>query len=94
MATATWNGVTIAQSDEYELVDGNVYFPRSALREQYFTPSPTTSVCGWKGTANYFNLVVDGHTNRDAAWYYAEPKPAAANIRGHIAFWRGVTVTR
>lgn len=94
MAKATWNGVTIAESNDHELVEGNVYFPRSALHEQYFTPSPTTTVCGWKGTANYLNIVVDGQQNRDAAWYYADPKSAAANIRGHVAFWRGVTVTR
>ena len=94
MATASWNGVTIAESDTYEVVEGNVYFPRSSLREQCFAPSETTTVCGWKGTANYFDVVVDGQRNRDAAWYYAEPKPAAAQIRGHVAFWRGVTVTR
>lgn len=94
MAKATWNGVTIAESSDYEVVEGNVYFPRSALREQHFTPSETTSVCGRKGTASYFNVVVDGQQNRDAAWYYPEPKSAAANIRGHVAFWRGVTVTR
>ncbi|MBA3549421.1 MAG: DUF427 domain-containing protein [Nannocystis sp.] len=94
MATASWNGVTIAESGEYEVVEGNVYFPRSALREQYFAPSATTTVCGWKGTASYFDVVVDGQTNQGAAWYYADPKPAAANIRGHVAFWRGVTVTR
>ena len=94
MATASWNGVTIAESSEYEVVEGNVYFPRSALREQYFAPSATTSVCGWKGTANYFDVIIDGQKNPDAAWYYADPKPAAVNIRGYVAFWRGVTVTR
>lgn len=94
MATASWNGVTIAESEQYEVVEGNVYFPRSALREQYFAPSATTTVCGWKGTANYYDVVVDGQRNRDAAWYYAEPKDAAKQIRGHVAFWRGVTVTR
>jgi len=94
MAKATWNGVTIAESSDYEVVEGNVYFPRAALREQHFTPSETTSVCGWKGTARYFNVVVDGQQNRDAAWYYPEPNSAAANIRGYVAFWRGVTVTR
>ena len=94
MATASWNGVTIAESGEYEVVEGNVYFPRSALREQYFAPSATTSVCGWKGTASYFDVIVNGQKNRDAAWYYADPKPAVTNIRGYVAFWRGVTVTR
>lgn len=94
MATARWNGITIAESDTFEVVEGNVYFPREALRSENFRESATTSVCGWKGTANYFDVVVDGQVNRDAAWYYAAPKPAAANIRGFVAFWRGVTVTR
>jgi uncharacterized protein (DUF427 family) len=94
MARATWNGVTIAESDSYEVVEGNVYFPREALREAYFAPSETHTVCGWKGTASYFDVVVDGQRNADAAWYYPDPKPAAANIRGHVAFWRGVTVIR
>ncbi len=94
MAKATWNGETIAESDHIEVVEGNVYFPRSALKAEHFTASETTSVCGWKGTANYFDVVVGGQRNHDAAWYYADPKPAAANIRDHVAFWRGVTVTR
>ncbi len=94
MATASWNGQVIAESEKIEVVEGNVYFPRAALRSEYFTESATTTVCGWKGTANYFDVVVDGQVNRDAAWYYAAPKPAAENIRGHVAFWRGVTVTR
>ncbi len=94
MATASWNGQVIAESEKIEVVEGNVYFPRAALRSEYFTESETTTVCGWKGTANYFDVVVDGQVNRDAAWYYAAPKPAAENIRGHVAFWRGVTVTR
>ena len=94
MARATWNGVTIAQSDTFEVVEGNVYFPREALRAEHFAASEKTTVCGWKGTANYFDVVVDGQRNPDAAWYYADPKPAAQNIRGHVAFWRGVTVTR
>lgn len=94
MARASWNGVTIAESDSFEVVEGNVYFPRAALRAEHFAESDTTSVCGWKGLANYFHVVVDGQRNADAAWYYANPRPAAANIRGHVAFWRGVTVTR
>jgi uncharacterized protein (DUF427 family) len=94
MAKATWNGVTIAESEQFEVVEGNVYFPRGSLRAENFKESETTTVCGWKGTASYFDVVVDGQVNRDAAWYYAAPKPAAANIRGHVAFWRGVTVTR
>ena len=94
MARASWNGVTIAESDHYEVVEGNVYFPRAALREQCFAPSATTTVCGWKGTASYLDVVVDGQRNHDAAWFYAEPKSAAAQIRGYVAFWRGVTVQR
>lgn len=94
MPSARWNGTTIAQSDAFETVEGNVYFPPDALNMAHFEPSDTTTVCGWKGTANYYHVVVDGQVNRDAAWYYADPKPAAANIKGHIAFWRGVTVER
>ncbi|HTQ78419.1 MAG TPA: DUF427 domain-containing protein [Thermoanaerobaculia bacterium] len=94
MPRAIWNGKVIAESDAYELVEGNVYFPRSAVHDEFLKPSATTTVCGWKGTAQYYTLVVDGTENRDAAWYYADPKPAAAQIAGHVAFWRGVTVER
>jgi len=94
MAKASWNGAVIAESESVEVVEGNLYFPRAALRSEFFTDSETTTVCGWKGTANYLDVVVDGQVNRDAAWYYAAPKPAADNIRGYVAFWRGVTVTR
>jgi uncharacterized protein (DUF427 family) len=94
MARASWNGVTIAESDKFEVVEGNVYFPREALRAEHFVASEKTTVCGWKGTANYLDVVVGGQRNPDAAWYYADPKPAAQNIRGHVAFWRGVIVTR
>ncbi|WP_448527477.1 DUF427 domain-containing protein [Parathermosynechococcus lividus] len=94
MATATWNNVILAQSDRYEVVEGNIYFPPDALHQEYFQPSDTHTVCGWKGTASYYHVVVNGETNRDAAWYYPDPKPAAANIKGYVAFWRGVQVTR
>ncbi|QQP89419.1 DUF427 domain-containing protein [Skermanella sp. TT6] len=94
MAKAIWNGAVIAESDSFELVEGNVYFPPAGLRRDYFKPSPTTTVCPWKGTAHYHTLVVDGVENRDAAWYYPEPKEAAAAIRDHVAFWRGVEVQR
>ncbi|WP_448525114.1 DUF427 domain-containing protein [Parathermosynechococcus lividus] len=94
MATATWNNAILAQSDRYEVVEGNVYFPPDALHQEYFQPSDTHTVCGWKGTASYYHIVVNGETNRDAAWYYPDPKPAAANIKGYVAFWRGVQVTR
>jgi uncharacterized protein (DUF427 family) len=94
MAKATWNGAVLAESDKFEIVEGNVYFPPEALRRDAFRESDTHTVCGWKGVASYFDVVVDGQVNKDAAWYYPDPKPAASNIKGHIAFWRGVTVER
>ncbi|URR36430.1 DUF427 domain-containing protein [Thermosynechococcus sp. HN-54] len=94
MAKAVWKGATLAESDRYEVVEGNVYFPPEALNSAYFQPSDTHTVCGWKGTASYYHVVVNGEVNRDAAWYYPDPKPAAANIKGYVAFWRGVQVTR
>jgi uncharacterized protein (DUF427 family) len=93
MATARWNGEVIAESDETRIVEGNHYFPADSVRTEYLRPSSTTTVCPWKGTANYHTLHVNGRENPDAAWYYAEPKEAAAEIRGHIAFWRGVEVS-
>ena len=93
MATATWNGTILASSDDTVVVEGNHYFPREAVRSDVLRPSSTTSVCPWKGTASYHSLEVGGQTNRDAAWYYAEPKDAAAQIRDRIAFWKGVEVT-
>ena len=92
MATASWNGTVIASSDDTVVVEGNHYFPResvtAALRE-----SSTTSVCPWKGTASYLSVEVDGAVNEDAAWYYPEPKEAAAQIRDRVAFWKGVQVS-
>ena len=92
MAEAWWNGQRIAQSDDTVIVEGNRYFPPSAVDPAVLRPSSTTSVCPWKGTAHYHSLRVDGQENRDAAWYYPEPKPAAAEIRDRIAFWKGVEV--
>jgi len=89
---ALWNNVVIAESDATVVVDGNHYFPPASVNHEYLSASATTSVCGWKGTANYYSLDVGGATNDDAAWYYAEPKEAAAEIKGHVAFWRGVDV--
>lgn len=89
---AVWNGATIAQSDDIVRVEGNAYFPREAVDEAYLKESPTQSVCPWKGTANYYSLVVDGKENPDAAWYYPEPKDAAKQIKGRIAFWHGVEI--
>ncbi len=90
---ATWNGVVIAESDDTVVVEGNHYFPPDSLKSELFRPSTTTTVCPWKGTASYYSIVVDGDTNADAAWYYPEPKPAAAEIKDRVAFWRGVQVT-
>ena len=94
MARATWNGAVIAESDEFEVVEGNVYVPVDALRREHLAESATHTICPWKGTASYYTVVVDGKENRDAAWYYPDPMPAASNIAGHVAFWRGVTVER
>ncbi|QDV10108.1 hypothetical protein Poly30_56700 [Planctomycetes bacterium Poly30] len=93
MPTATWNGTVIAESPNTEVVEGNHYFPADSLRMEHFKPASNTTVCGWKGTANYYDVVVDGETNAGAAWYYADPKPDAANIKGHVAFWKGVKVS-
>jgi uncharacterized protein (DUF427 family) len=90
---ATWNGTEIARSDDTVVVEGNHYFPRSAVKAEVLTDSATTSVCPWKGTASYHSVVVGGETNPDAAWFYPEPKDAAKEITDHIAFWRGVTVS-
>ena len=89
---AIWNGRMVAESDDIVTVEGNAYFPADALRREFVRPSDHTSVCGWKGTARYHTLEVDGRSNPDAVWYYPDPKPAAANIRGRVAFWRGVRV--
>lgn len=92
MAKATWQGVVLAQSDTYEKVEGNIYFPPESINMNYFTPSSRTSVCPWKGTASYYDIVVDGKTNPAAAWTYKSPKPAASAITDHVAFWSGVKV--
>lgn len=94
MARATWNGAVLAESDRFEEVEGNVYFPPDAVRREHFRESPTHTVCPWKGTASYYSVTVDGETNADAAWYYPDPRDAAANIRDHVAFWKGVRVER
>ncbi|RBY78919.1 hypothetical protein DQ238_11050 [Geodermatophilus sp. TF02-6] len=92
MATARWNGTVVAESDDIVTVEGNAYFPREAVRDDVLRPSETHTVCPWKGTASYYTLQVDGQTNPDAAWYYPEPKDAAREIAGRVAFWRGVEV--
>jgi uncharacterized protein (DUF427 family) len=92
MPRATWNGAVLAESERTEIVEGNHYFPPEAIRREHFSESQTHTVCSWKGTASYFDVVVDGQTNKDAAWYYPEPKDAAKQIRGYVAFWHGVKV--
>jgi uncharacterized protein (DUF427 family) len=94
MAKASWNGAVIAESDTFEVVEGNVYFPPDSVNREMLRESATHTVCPWKGTASYYTVVVGGKENPDAAWYYPEPKPAASNIAGHVAFWRGVQVER
>jgi uncharacterized protein (DUF427 family) len=89
---AIWNGTVIAESDETVVIDGNHYFPPESVDGSYFSSSEVTSVCGWKGTASYHSLMVAGKLNPDAAWYYADPKSAANEIKDHLAFWRGVEV--
>ena len=92
MAKAIWKGALLAESDRCEIVEGNYYFPPDAVARQYFRDSATHTTCPWKGTASYFDVVVNGETNKDAAWYYADPKEAAGQIKDHVAFWRGVQV--
>ena len=89
---ASWNGAVIASSDDIVTVEGNAYFPPEALESAHVQPSSHTSVCGWKGTAHYYDVVVDGQVNANAAWYYPDPKPEAEKIRGRVAFWKGVKV--
>ncbi len=93
MATARWNGVVLAESNATQVVEGNHYFPPEALRREHVRPSDTHSVCGWKGTASYYDVVVGDAVNKDACWYYPACKPEAKQIEGYVAFWRGVEVT-
>ncbi len=92
MAKAIWNKAVLADSDQVIHVEGNAYFPPGSLDKQHFRPSSHQTVCGWKGTANYYDVVVGDQVNANAAWYYPEPKPDAASIAGHVAFWKGVEV--
>lgn len=89
---ALWNGKVIAESDDTVIVEGNHYFPASALERRYVVPSRTTTVCPWKGTAHYYTLRVDGAENVDACWYYPAPTPAALAVLGRVAFWKGVEI--
>lgn len=92
MPKATWNGAVLAESDRCETVEGNQYFPPDSIRREYFRESVTHTTCPWKGVASYYDLVVNGAVNKDAAWYYPQTKPAASNIQGYVAFWHGVKV--
>ena len=89
---ATWNGTTLAESNATVVVEGNHYFPIDSIKSEFFQPSQTHTVCGWKGTASYYDVVVNDATNKDAAWFYPETKSDAKNIEGYIAFWKGVQV--
>ena len=92
MARAVWNGTVIAESDQTVVVEGNHYFPRESVHDELLEPSSKHTTCSWKGEASYYSLSVDGAMNADAAWYYPDPKSEAAEIKDHVAFWRGVTV--
>lgn len=94
MARATWMSAVLAESDEVKVVEGNLYFPPDSLYAEYFVASDTHTRCPWKGIASYYHVVVDGHVNSDAAWYYPNPTDAAMHFKDYIAFWRGVTVER
>lgn len=89
---ATWKGAVLAESEETVVVEGNHYFPADSINREHFRASETHTVCGWKGTASYYDVVVGEEVNADAAWYYPEPKDAAQEIEGRVAFWRGVRV--
>ncbi len=98
MPTATWNGATLAESDETVMIEGNHYFPPESLNQEYFQESDTHTTCPWKGVASYYTITVDGETNEDAAWYYPDPKDGAPERVGedfssYVAFWNGVTVS-
>jgi uncharacterized protein (DUF427 family) len=93
MMKATWNGATIAESDDIVTVEGNAYFPADAVKKDYLRASSQHSTCPWKGVASYYSIVVDGKENKDAAWYYPQPKDAAKEIAGRVAFWKGVSVS-
>jgi uncharacterized protein (DUF427 family) len=89
---AIWNGTVLAESDDTVVVEGNHYFPENSINKEYFQPSETHTVCGWKGTASYYDVVANGATNKDAAWFYPTPKTEAKEIENYVAFWKGVEV--
>ncbi len=89
---AIWKNVTLAESNETVVIEGNHYFPSDSINQEYFQESETHTTCPWKGEASYYNIVADGEMNKDAAWYYPKPKEAAKQIKNYVAFWRGVEV--
>ena len=91
---AIWNGEVVAESDETVVVEGNHYFPPASVNSVFTKTSQLKTICGWKGEASYFSLEINGKINEDAAWYYPDPKPEAENIRGYIAFWKGVEIVK
>ena len=91
---AVWNGKVLAESDASKIVEGNHYFPAESINKSYIKSSETHTICHWKGTASYYNLDVDGEVNQDAAWFYPDPSDLAEGIKDHVAFWRGVEVTK
>lgn len=91
---AVWNNEIIAESDETVIVENNHYFPLNAVKKEFLAPSTTHTTCSWKGVASYYSIRVNDQENKDAAWYYADPKPAAEKIRNYIAFWKGVKITQ
>ena len=91
---AIWNGTVVAESDQTVMVEGNHYFPVASMNRQHFRPSGTHTICPWKGEASYYDVVVNGDVNKDAAWYYPTPSEAAKEIKDHVAFWKGVEVTK
>jgi len=93
MSKAVWEGAVIAESDKTVQIEGNQYFPPDSVNRQYLVPSSTTTTCPWKGKASYYSIEVGGKKNPDAAWYYPQPSAAAAEIKDHLAFWRGVEIT-
>lgn len=90
---ATWHNTILAQSDNTIEIEGNQYFPPESVHQEFLRESEQHSTCPWKGSANYYDVVVNGEVNKDAAWYYPEPKPAVNQIKGYVAFWKGVEVT-
>ncbi len=94
MPRAIWNGIVLAESEQYQSVEGNTYFPPDSIKPEFLRESDTHTTCPWKGVASYYDIVVNGHVNKDAAWYYPSPKDDARRIKGHVAFWKGVEIEK